>query len=173
MHLCCTDLMGLLRRYRSTGADLPFGNPLHAHHGVAMEGYFWRITDPGTGRVLIALCGANKGPQGSWATVGLAAWPNGFIRTGALDGSWTNPNGLGVEGGIGEDPGAPAAFEGNDRRLRVNLGADARVDLEFHDLSPPGPTARSVDRASFRPSPDSTSTGTRGCSAGRPRAPRP
>ena len=42
--------MSILPRYRSTGADLPFGNPLRAHRGVAMEGYFWRITDPGTGR---------------------------------------------------------------------------------------------------------------------------
>ncbi|KDA06677.1 hypothetical protein DC31_09010 [Microbacterium sp. CH12i] len=37
--------MGFLKRYRSTGADALFGNPTRAHHGVAMEGYFWRITD--------------------------------------------------------------------------------------------------------------------------------
>lgn len=128
--------MNLLKRYRSTGADLPFGNPLRAHHGVAMEGYFWRITDPDTGRVIIALCGANQGPEGSWATIGLAAWPNGFIRTEALDGSWTDPNGLGVEGGISGEAGSAAAFEGNERRLRVNLGDDAKLDLEFHDLNP-------------------------------------
>lgn len=29
----------LSTRYRVSGADLPFGNPL-AGHGVAMEGYF-------------------------------------------------------------------------------------------------------------------------------------
>lgn len=51
--------MNPLQRYRSTGADLPFGNILRSHPGVAMEGYFWRITDPTTGRVLIALCGVN------------------------------------------------------------------------------------------------------------------
>lgn len=128
--------MNLLKRYRSTGADLPFGNLLRAHHGVAMEGYFWRITDPATGRVIIALCGANQGPDGAWATVGYAAWPNGFIRTDALNGSWTDPNGLGVEGGTSHHPGAPAAFEGNERRLRMNLGGDARLDLEFADLTP-------------------------------------
>ncbi|QGU06906.1 hypothetical protein COCCU_04800 [Corynebacterium occultum] len=128
--------MILLQKYRSTGADLPFGDPLRAHPGVAMEGYFWRITDPDTGRVIIALCGANQGPRRSWATIGLASWPNGFLRTEAMAGAWTDPKGLGVEGGLGDSPGVPAAFEGNERRLRVNLGADAKLDLEFHDLNP-------------------------------------
>ncbi len=101
-----------------------------------MEGYFWRLTDPATGRVVIALCGANKSPRGPWATTGLAAWPAGFVRTEALDGSWSDPNGLGVEGGLGDEAGTPPAFEGNERRLRVNLGADAKLDVEFHDLAP-------------------------------------
>ncbi|MGP6173624.1 tocopherol cyclase family protein [Corynebacterium sp. A21] len=121
--------MRFLKRYRSTGADLPFSDPGRAHPGVAMEGYFWRITDPDTGRVLIALCGANQGPQGSWATIGIAAWPTGFIRTAALDGAWTDPEGLGVKGGTN-------AFEGTSHRLRVELGFDAQLDLEFHDLIP-------------------------------------
>ena len=64
--------MGLLRRYRATGADLPFGDPLRAH-GVAMEGYFLRITDRERGRVAIALIGVNRGPDGHWATLGLAS----------------------------------------------------------------------------------------------------
>ncbi len=123
-----------MKRYRSTGADVRFGNPARAHHGVAMEGYFWRITDPETGRVLIALCGANRGPQGSWATSGLAAWPTGFVRTDALDGSWTDPDGLGVRGGTGNRGDSPA-FEGDSRRLRVNLGVDAKLDVTFHDLN--------------------------------------
>lgn len=120
--------MGLLAKYRATGADLPFGRPTRAHHGVAMEGYFWRITDPETGRVVIALCGANEGPKGSWATLGLAAWPAGFLRTEAQDGAWTDPDQLGVRGGTG-------AFEADRRRLKVDLGHDARLDAEFHDLS--------------------------------------
>lgn len=123
--------MGLVRRYRGTGADLPFGHPVRAHHGVAMEGYFWRITDPATGRVVIALCGANQGPRGSWATLGVAAWPTGFLRTEARVGAWTDPHGLGVRGGT-----STRAFEGDPRRLQVNLGADARLDLEFHDPVP-------------------------------------
>ena len=38
--------MGPLDRYRATGADLPGQFPTRAHPGVAMEGYFWRVTDP-------------------------------------------------------------------------------------------------------------------------------
>lgn len=41
-----------MRRYRSTGSDPLFGDPRRAHCGVSMEGYFWRITDPETGRVI-------------------------------------------------------------------------------------------------------------------------
>lgn len=101
-----------------------------------MEGYFWRITDPDTGRVIIALCGVNEGPDGSWATVGYAAWPNGFIRAEALDGAWADPDALGVEGGTEGRAGSQAAFEGNKRRLRVDLDTDAKLDVQFHDLTP-------------------------------------
>lgn len=119
--------MKFLRRYRSTGADPLFGDPRRAHHGVAMEGYFWRITDPATGRVVIALCGANKGPKGNWSTIGLASWPNGFVLTKALDGSWTDPDGLGVRGGFTTSANtrtASAAFAGDDRQLHVDLGGE-------------------------------------------------
>ncbi len=40
--------MGL---YRRLGADPPFGDPRRAH-GIAMEGYYWRLSDPGSGRVI-------------------------------------------------------------------------------------------------------------------------
>lgn len=134
--------MGIGKRYRSTGADPLFCNPNRAHPGVAMEGYFWRITDQETGRVIIALCGANRGPRGSWATVGLAAWPNGFIRTEALDGVWTDPVGLGVRSGAAseesdrESGGKSGALEGKRDRLRVDLGQDSRLDLTIRDLTP-------------------------------------
>jgi len=94
-----------------------------------MEGYFWRITDPKTGRVVIALCGANRGPAGPWATVGLAAWPSGFLRTAAVDGAWTDPGGLGVRGSGG-------AFDGSSRQVKVDLGPEARLEVSFHDLTP-------------------------------------
>ena len=124
--------MTLRHRYRSTGADLPFGDPTRAHPGVAMEGYFWRITDPDSGRVAIALCGANRGPRGPWATVGLASWPNGVVRTAAVDGSATDPDRLGVRGGQRRSP----ALVGDRERLRVDLGDDARLDLAFDELRP-------------------------------------
>lgn len=124
--------MRLIHRYRATGADLPFSEPTRAHPGVAMEGYFWRITDPERGHVVIALCGANRGPEGPWATIGLASWPNPFLRTAALDGAEADPERLGVRGGTART-GAPA-FEGDRRRLRVDLGDDARLDLAFDEL---------------------------------------
>lgn len=125
--------MGLLKGYRAMGADLPFGHPERAHHGVSMEGYFWRITDPATGRVIIALCGANEGPRGSWATIGLAAWPSGFLRAEARDGAWTDPHRLGVRGGI--DTGtSKSAFEADRDHLHVDLGSDARLDVQFEKL---------------------------------------
>ncbi|MDO5513531.1 tocopherol cyclase family protein [Corynebacterium sp.] len=120
-----------ITRYRATGADLPFGQPTRAHRGVSMEGYFWRLTDPATGRVLIALCGANEGPQGAWSTIGLAG-SNGFVRTDARDGSWTDPHRLGVRGGAHHSP----SFSGDEEHLRVDLGPDARLDIRFHDLKP-------------------------------------
>src|SRR5690625_2619492 len=121
--------MNLLGRYRSTGADLAFGRPEKAHHGVAMEGYFWRITDPESGRVIIALCGANMGPDGPWATVGLGAWPNGFLRTAAVDGAWTDPIRRGVHGGTG-------ACGGSTHRLTGDLGGDGGLHLALQDLTP-------------------------------------
>lgn len=113
-----------LTRYRASGADPYLGDPLPAH-GVAMEGYFWRFTDPGSGRVVIALNGVNRGPRGHWATLGLAAHPNGFLRTVA------HPEGHASASGLGAFAGD--AFAGTTDRLRVDLGPDARVDVRIRD----------------------------------------
>lgn len=111
----------LYRRYRASGADLPWGNQLPAH-GVAMEGYFWRFTDPVTGRVVIALNGVNRDPAGAhWATLGLAAHPHGFLRTLAHPTGSADPDGFGAH--------AEGAFSGTADRLRVDLGPDARLDV--------------------------------------------
>jgi hypothetical protein len=117
----------LLRGYRATGADLLFGDPLPAH-GVAMEGYFWRFTDPRGGRSVIALNGVNRGPDGPWATLGLAAHPHGFLRTSAHPGAEAARDGLGAFAGD--------AFAGTRDRLRVDLGADARLEVEVADPVP-------------------------------------
>ena len=117
----------LLSRYRATGADLPFGNPLPAHD-VAMEGYFWRFTQPATGEVVIALCGVNRAADGHWATLGLAGHPGGFLRTAAY------PTGSASTAGIGAYAGD--AFTGEADRLRVDLGPDARIDARVTEPIP-------------------------------------
>ncbi|GCE43921.1 hypothetical protein Rhow_008219 [Rhodococcus wratislaviensis] len=112
----------LLRAYRSTGADLPFGNVLAAHD-VAMEGYFWRFTQPATGQVVIALAGINRAADGHWATLGLAGHPTRFLRTAAHPEGYANPAGLGAFAGD--------AFRGSVDRVRVDLGPDARLDVRI------------------------------------------
>lgn len=117
-----------LRSYRASGADLPFGDPLPAH-GVAMEGYFWRFTDPATGRVVIALNGVNRDRDGShWATLGLAAHPHGFLRTTAHPVGHADATTLGAHAGD--------AFAGTAGSLHVDLGADARLDATVTDPVP-------------------------------------
>ncbi|MGW0044978.1 tocopherol cyclase family protein [Rhodococcus sp. NPDC003348] len=113
--------------YRGSGADLPFGDPLRAHD-VAMEGYFWRFTVPGSGEVVIALCGVNRSPTGHWATLGLAGHPSGFLRTAAHPDGFADPRRLGAAAG--------AAFAGDPGRLRVDLGPDARLDVRVVDPVP-------------------------------------
>ena len=107
--------------YRASGADRPFGDPLPAH-GVAMEGYFWRFTDPASGRVLIALDGVNRAAGGTWSTLGVASHPNGFLRTTAHPEGHADETGLGVVSSV--------AFRGSPDRLHVDLGPDARIDVE-------------------------------------------
>lgn len=120
-----------LASYRASGADLPFGDPLSAH-GVAMEGYFWRFSDPGSGRALIALNGVNRGPDHvdgrHWATLGLAAHPTGFLRTTAHGIARAAERGLGAFAGD--------AFHGTEHALRVDLGDDALVEVDVVDPVP-------------------------------------
>jgi tocopherol cyclase len=113
--------MGRLHdRYRASGADLPYRSPLSAH-GVAMEGYFWRFTDPATGRVVIALNGVNRAHDGHWSTLGLAGHPHGFLHTTAHPEGAAHPTTLGAYAG--------PAFHGEAGRLRVDLGPRSRLDV--------------------------------------------
>ncbi len=94
-----------------------------------MEGYFWRFTDARSGRVLIALNGVNRGPGGGhWATLGLASHPTGFLRTRV------HPVGHAATDGLGAFAGE--AFAGTADRLRVDLGPDARIDVEVRSPTP-------------------------------------
>lgn len=113
--------------YRRTGADLPFGDPRRPH-GVAMEGWFWRFTQAGSGDVLVVLAGVNRDARGRlWGTVGLAAHPGGFAGAAVVPDARAGEDGAVV---IGED-GAPAAFLRADAHtLAVRLGA-AALDVEL------------------------------------------
>ncbi|TSD99536.1 hypothetical protein FOS14_12245 [Skermania sp. ID1734] len=116
--------MTSLDRFRATGADLPFGDPLRAH-GVAMEGYFWRFTQPDSGRVVIALIGVNRSEQGSWSTLGLASYPNGFLRTAVHPEGFADPERFGATAGT--------AFRATEDRVTVDLGPDAKLDVAISE----------------------------------------
>lgn len=108
-------------RYRTTGADLPFADT-RPWHGAEMEGYFWRVTDVASRRVLVVLCGINRHPDGDWATVAVAADPGGFVRSAVLDGARSSSSSYEVSAGDG-------AFTADGSGVHVDLGEGARVDL--------------------------------------------
>jgi hypothetical protein len=124
--------------YRRTGADLPFEDSRRAH-GVAMEGYYWRLSDPVSGRCIVALCGVCRagrpsgrgGPPGAlaaettWAVVALAGHPGGYVRWRNAAFAVAEPDALGAA--AWEQEGAPV-LRGSDRRIAVDLGPDARLE---------------------------------------------
>ncbi|CAM4087267.1 hypothetical protein MB901379_03072 [Mycobacterium basiliense] len=117
----------LVDAYRRTGADLPFGDPLPSH-GREMEGWFWRLTDRASGRVVVGLCRVNKHPDGDWATVAVALNPGGIVRTAALTGAEAESPPFSVHAGTSAT-GRVAA--GTDR-LHIDLD-DVHLDLRFAD----------------------------------------
>jgi hypothetical protein len=118
----------LARAYRSTGADWPYGDARRAH-GVAMEGYFWRFSDPASGRVVVALCGVSRTEGVSWATVALAGHPGGFVRSVDVRPAGADPTGLGVWAGDG-------TFQAEADRVHVDLGPGAQLDVRIRDPRP-------------------------------------
>ena len=109
----------LVNAYRRTGADIPFGNPLPSH-GTDMEGWFWRVSDEASGRVLIALCSVNRHPDGDWSTTAVGVHPGGVVRSAALSGARA------------ED--APFRVTAGDHAGTFTVGAD-RVRFELGDLT--------------------------------------
>jgi hypothetical protein len=112
----------VLSAYRATGADLPFGDPRRPH-GVAMEGWFWRLTQAGTGEVVVVLAGVNRDRSGrAWGTVGLAGHPGGFSRALAVDDDAVrvSDDGAIVIGDV---------LRADARRIVVDLGPDASLDV--------------------------------------------
>lgn len=111
--------------YRRTGADRPFGDP-RRYHGVVMEGYFWRLSDPVTATVVVVILAITRDAQGApWGMVCLAAHPGGFVRSAATAAAVGAPRGLDVRAGT--------ALEATAERLRVDLGPGARLDVAFED----------------------------------------
>ncbi len=113
--------------YRRSGADVPFGDPLPTH-GTEMEGWFWRVTDGASGRVVVALCSVNRNPDGDWATVAVALHPGGLVRSAALDDAEADESRFTVRAGT--DPAGALAVSGD--RLRIDL-EDVHLDLRFED----------------------------------------
>lgn len=115
----------LVGAYRRTGADVPFGDPLPSH-GSEMEGWFWRVTDPVSGRVVVALCGVNRHAAGDWATVAVALHPGGTVRAAAFDGARADRAHFELSAGTAPE----ASIEASTDRLRVDLD-DVHLDLRF------------------------------------------
>ena len=119
--------------YRALGADPPWGDPRRAH-GVAMEGYYWRLWDRASGRCIVALCGVCEAPDGVWATVALAAHPGGFVRWENAPYARAEPQALGA---LAWNP-ERTVLRGSERRIAADFGPDARLEaiLEGRARSP-------------------------------------
>jgi len=112
--------------YRRTGADVPFGNPLPSH-STEMEGWFWRVSDEASGRVLIALCSVNRHPAGDWSTTAVAVHPGDVVRSAALSGARAADGPFSVT--AGDEAGN---FTVGTDRVRFEL-ADLTLEMEFGD----------------------------------------
>src|ERR1044071_4430899 len=107
----------MLAAYRRTGADPPFGDP-RGYHGVGMEGHYWRITQPATGAVVVAIVAISRDAAGApRAMVSLAAHPGGAVRSATFLDAWAAPRGLALKAG--------EAIAADERSLRIALD-DAR-----------------------------------------------
>jgi hypothetical protein len=132
----------MLAAYRRTGADPPFGDP-RGYHGVGMEGHYWRITQPSTGAVVVAIVAISRDDEGRpWAMGSLAAHPAGAVRSATLPEAWAAPRGLALRGGDaagGRGAAAPPAtgssFAADERSLRIALD-DSRLEVAFADPLP-------------------------------------
>jgi hypothetical protein len=113
-----------LRALRRTGADVPWADPMPLH-GVAMEGCFWRLVDPGAGRAVQAFTGVSRDRDGAtWATVGLAAHP-GPVRTAIAPVAHVAADRFAVDAG--------GLLRADEHGLEVDLGPGARLRARFHE----------------------------------------
>ncbi|WP_241010972.1 tocopherol cyclase family protein [Mycobacterium camsae] len=92
-----------------------------------MEGWFWRLSDRDQGRVVVALCSANRHPEGDWSTAAIALHPGGVVRAAAVDGVTASQTRFSVHAQSGAN-----LIDAGAERLKMVLGHTA-VDLKFHD----------------------------------------
>ena len=117
--------LSCLRAYRRAGADPPFGDP-GRYHGVAMEGYYWRMVDAERQRVLVVLCGVCEGPTGRWALVAFATHPDGVVRYAIAEPVRGERRRFGVA--------AAQLLDGSLEHLRLRLDADHWIDAALRPV---------------------------------------
>ena len=106
-------------RRRRSGARLPFSTPGTAG-GAPFEGYYWRLTDSETGRVVVAFCGLCKSPTFSLA--GLSAHPGHLVRSRIGVPASDACQGVGV---------VVPGLCGDENALRVEIAPDVSLEAEF------------------------------------------
>ncbi len=96
----------MLGFWRRTGADLPYGD-LGADRGTPFEGWYWRFSDPSSGRVVVALCG------------GMRTWAHGAVAANL------GPPAAGVEqvvaDGVDDVITGPSSLRAGASRVEVEL----------------------------------------------------
>ncbi|GAA2920923.1 hypothetical protein GCM10010446_01180 [Streptomyces enissocaesilis] len=111
-------------RWRRTGADFPWGDPLPSHQ-APMEGYLWRFTDTRRGRVLLVACGINHHSRQPWGTVVVAADPLGTVRSTSVDGAWASTQSYQIC--------VPATLRYDAGALHVRLGDDLHINCVLRE----------------------------------------
>ncbi len=115
----------LLRAYRRTGADPPFGDPA-GYHGVGMEGYFWRFTHPGAGAVVVVIAAVSRDDAGRpWGMATMAAHPGRAVRTALAPQAQASSRRLGLRLADGDR----VLLSAEPDRLAVDLAPDARLGV--------------------------------------------
>jgi tocopherol cyclase len=116
----------LVRLFRRSGADVPFGDPLPSHE-TEMEGWFWRVSDEASGLALIALCSVNRHRDGDWSTTAVGVHPGLVVRSAALPGARAQHSPLRV--GAGD---ASGSFTVGADGVRFELD-DLKLEMDFRD----------------------------------------
>jgi hypothetical protein len=123
-------LTRLLRAYRATGADAPFGDPSR-YHGTGLEGHFWRFTQPATGEVVVVIAAVSRDGTGRpWGMACLAAHPGAAVATAVAPSAWADERRFGLRLHDGERTLVAARPD----RLEVDLGPGARLTVELQHL---------------------------------------